>query len=213
MPKRPRILSSILKLPHRLLQLLIEEAQARKLLDVLGTAAGNAVSELRYTLTEKGKQWAQDAFEQNQYVGPAPVSLNAYCDRIQRQRITNEQVVAHRHRQPLFRTSLSRSSFVRQIGPAVNAGRSILLYGPPGNGKTSVAEKIGSIFNDIIYIPYCFEVEGQIIKVFDPGIHKPAQAHPRRLRPSGGKTSIAAGSPAAARSSSPAANSRWKCSI
>jgi hypothetical protein len=57
------------------------------------------------------------------------------------------------------------------IGPAINSGRSILLYGAPGNGKTTIAERIGGIFEDVIYIPYCFEVEGQIIKVFDPGIH------------------------------------------
>jgi hypothetical protein len=177
----PSLLSSILKLPHRLMQLLIEEAQARKLLDVLGSAAGNAVSELRYTLTEKGKQWAQDAFEQNQYVGPAPVSLNAYCDRIQRQRITNEQV-GRDAIDGSFSNLIIADEFVRQIGPAVNAGRSILLYGPPGNGKTSVAERIGSIFNDIIYIPYCFEVEGQIIKVFDPGIHKTAQAVSSKIK-------------------------------
>lgn len=177
----PSLLASILKLPHRLMQLLIEEAQARKLLDVLGSAAGNAVSELRYSLTEKGKQWAQDAFEQNQYVGPAPVSLAAYCDRIQRQRITNEQV-GRDAIDGSFSNLIISDDFVRQIGPAINAGRSILLYGPPGNGKTSVAERIGSIFNDIIYIPYCFEVEGQIIKVFDPGIHKTAQAVPSKIK-------------------------------
>ena len=71
-----------------------------------------------------------------------------------------------------FANLIVSEEFIHQIGPAINSGRSILLYGPPGNGKTSVAERIGSIFNDTIYIPYCFEVEGQIIKVFDPGIHK-----------------------------------------
>jgi hypothetical protein len=177
----PSMLSGILKLPHRLLQLLIEEAQARKLLDVLGSAAGNAVSELRYTLTEKGKQWAQDAFEQNQYVGPAPVSLSAYCDRIQRQRITNEQV-GRASIDTAFSNLVISERFVHQVGPAINAGRSILLYGPPGNGKTSVAEKVGGIFSDIVYIPYCFEVEGQIIKVFDPGIHKTAQSTSPRVK-------------------------------
>ena len=64
------------------------------------------------------------------------------------------------------------NDLARQVGPAINAGRSILLYGPPGNGKTSVGERIGQIFDTVVYIPYCFEVEGQIIKVFDPAVHK-----------------------------------------
>src|SRR5690606_37500572 len=62
--------------------------------------------------------------------------------------------------------------FVQRLGPGINSGRAILLYGPPGNGKTSIAERIGRIFNDIIYIPYCVEVEGQLIKVFDPILHE-----------------------------------------
>jgi hypothetical protein len=70
-----------------------------------------------------------------------------------------------------FANLIVADRFIQKIGPAINSGRSIQLYGPPGNGKTSVAEKIGRIFSDAIYIPYCFEVEGQIIKVFDPSIH------------------------------------------
>ena len=167
----PSMIGEVIKLPVRVVQLIIEQAQERKLLDVLGAAGNFAMAELRYTLTEKGKQWAQDALGQNQYVGPAPVSLAAYTERIHRQRITNERV-DRAALDSAFANMVVSESFVHQFGPAINSGRSILLYGPPGNGKTSVAEKVGGIFNDVIYIPYCFEVEGQIIKVFDPGIHK-----------------------------------------
>jgi len=167
----PSAMGELLKLPPRCVQLLLEQAKERKLLDVLGAAGQGTVAELRYALSEKGKQWATDALGQNQYVGPAPVSLSAYCERIQRQRITNERVDRAAIDQAFANMVISQS-FVTQLGPAINSGRSILLYGPPGNGKTSVAEKVGGIFNDVIYIPYCFEVEGQIIKVFDPGIHK-----------------------------------------
>jgi hypothetical protein len=167
----PSKLADALKLPPRTIQLIIEQAQERKLLDILGAAGSSAVSELRYTLTEKGKQWALEALAQNLYVGPAPVSLVAYTERIQRQRITNERV-DRAAIDAAFANMVISESFVHRIGPAINSGRSILLYGPPGNGKTSVAEKIGGIFSDTIYIPYCVEVDGQVIKVFDPGIHK-----------------------------------------
>jgi len=170
----PSKIADSLKLPPRTVQLLIEQAQERKLLDILGAAGATAVSELRYVLTDKGKQWALEALSQNLYVGPAPVSLAAYTERIQRQRITNERV-DRAAIDAAFSNMVVSEAFVHQIGPAINSGRSILLYGPPGNGKTSVAEKIGGIFSDTIYIPYCVEVDGQIIKVFDPGIHKRVQ--------------------------------------
>jgi hypothetical protein len=167
----PSVIGGILKLPQSVIQLVLEQAKERKLIDVLGSTGTFAASEMRYALTEKGRQWAADALAQNQYVGPAPVPLSALVERIQRQRITNERV-DRAAIEKAFGNLIVSEEFCHRIGPAINSGRSILLYGPPGNGKTSVAERIGSIFKDTIYIPYCFEVEGQIIKVFDPGIHK-----------------------------------------
>jgi predicted ATPase with chaperone activity len=168
-------IADMLKLPNRIAQQLVEQAQERKLLDVLGAAGLRITSELRFTLTEKGKQWAQDALQQNQYLGPAPIPLAEYSNRIHRQRITNERIDRDSITDA-FANLVIGESFIRQLGPAINSGQSILLYGPPGNGKTTVAEKIGHIFRNIIYVPYCFEVEGQIIKVFDPGVHEPIQA-------------------------------------
>ncbi len=167
----PSVIGGILKLPQRVIQLVLEQAKERKMLDVLGSTGASVASELRYTLTEKGRQWAADALAQNQYLGPAPVPLAALVERIQRQRITNERV-DQAAIEMAFSNLIISKEFIHRIGPAINSGRSILLYGPPGNGKTSVAERVGSIFSDTIYIPYCFEVEGQIIKIYDPGIHK-----------------------------------------
>lgn len=168
----PSTIAKFLKLPHRVVQLLIEQAQRRKLLDVLG--AQESHSEVRYILGETGRRWAMDALEQNQYIGPVPVSLTSYIDRIQRQRITNERVDRAGIEQA-FSNLVVSEAFIHMIGPAINSGRSMLLYGAPGNGKTTIAEKIGGIFADIVYIPHCFEVEGQIIKVYDPGIHQPVE--------------------------------------
>jgi len=66
-------------------------------------------------------------------------------------------------------------SMIRALGPAVNSGRSVLLYGSPGNGKTTIASILGGVFTDIIHIPYCIEIDGQIIKVFDPTLHQPME--------------------------------------
>jgi len=167
----PTLIADILKLPNRVVQLLLDQAKDRKLVEALGAAGVRVLSEMRYALTEKGKQWATEALIQNRYVGPAPVTLAAYVERIQRQRITDERVDRAAVDQAFAGLAIT-AGFVQQIGPAVNSGRSILLYGPPGNGKTTVAERIGTMFKDVVYIPYCFEVEGQIIKVFDPGLHR-----------------------------------------
>jgi hypothetical protein len=170
----PSLLSDLLKLPPSAIQQLLDQAQDRQLLFVMGAVRLNVVAELRYALTDKGKQWASDAMRQNQYVGPVPVPLSAYCDQIARQRLANEDV-DHAAIDRAFGDLIISETLVRKIGPAINSGHSILLYGPPGNGKTTVGERVAKLFEDVIYIPYCFEVEGQIVKVFDPGIHKPVR--------------------------------------
>lgn len=169
--------AEIAKLPVHIVQLLLDQAKERKLLEVLGASGIRAMSELRYSMAEKGKQWAADALKQNQYVGPAPVSLSTYRERIDRQAITSERVDRAAIDKAFAGLAVSET-LLRQIGPALNSGRAILLYGPPGNGKTTIAERMGDVFQDVVYIPHCFEVEGQIIKVFDPGVHKTFEQKP-----------------------------------
>ena len=90
-----------------------------------------------------------------------------------KQRITNEHLSAA-DIDRVFEGLIIPDHFTRKIGPAINSGNTILLYGPPGNGKTSVATQIAKIFEHIIYVPYAVEIEGQIMKVFDSGVHTPA---------------------------------------
>ena len=173
-------IGGILKLPPGAVQALIAQAKERNLLDTLGAARQGGSTEIRYTLTAKGAEWARQAMDQNEYVGPAPVTLATYSEQIARQRIGNERV-DRAAIDKAFKDLIVAPALVREIGPAVNSGRSILLYGPPGNGKTSIGERIGSLFREVVYIPYCFEVEGQIIKVFDPAVHKKVEGQLQQL--------------------------------
>jgi hypothetical protein len=149
---------------------LIQMAIERKLVEAIGTN-GKAVMELRYSLTDLGRRWATEALEQCRYVGVAPVPLEEFQDRVVSQKITNERI-GREELSKQFGDLVVSDVFLRRIGPAVNSGRALLLYGPPGNGKTSIAERMSRIYADIIYIPHAIEVDGQIIKIYDPSIHR-----------------------------------------
>jgi hypothetical protein len=161
----------LMKLPPRIVMELLHEAVQRQLLSVLGNERASLSAERRYVLTMAGMEWAHAAMRQNEYVGPTPVPLTDYCKQISRQRIANEHIVQEEIDRA-FGDLVVNKELVTKLGPAVNSGRSILLFGPPGNGKTSVATRLGALLSDVIYVPHAFEVDGQIIKVFDPEFHK-----------------------------------------
>ena len=164
-------LADRMKLPRRLLQQLIQDAVQHRLLGATGATSDLALS-TRYALTEAGRAAAREALEQSVYLGPAPVSLAAYREQIDKQRITNEMLDEERLRGG-FDGLVVPEHMIRRLLPAINAGRSVLLYGPPGNGKTTLTTRIAGLFKDPVYIPYAVEVGGQIIKVFDVQIHQP----------------------------------------
>jgi hypothetical protein len=166
----PTQLADDLGLSVQVVRELTQMAIDRKLVEAMGTN-GKAVMELRYALTETGRRWATEALEQCRYVGVAPVPIEEYQDRVVSQKITNERI-GKEELSKQFADLVVSDVFLRRIGPAVNSGRALLLYGPPGNGKTSIAERMSRIYADIIYIPHAIEVDGQIIKIYDPSIHK-----------------------------------------
>jgi DNA-binding MarR family transcriptional regulator len=169
-----------LKLSSTIVNQLLQEAKDRKLVESLTSSSGNgSVAEMRLALTRAGREWATEAMKRGQYFGPAPVSLSDFQDRIQRQRITNEHVT----RQQLdeaFSGLVMTERFVSRLGPAINSGNAILIYGPAGNGKTTVAEVVGKIFQNVIYVPYCVDIDGEIMKVFDPTIHRQVEDMPEQ---------------------------------
>ena len=164
-------LAEKMKLPRLLVQSLVQEAVRQRYIGATGATSDLALS-THYALTEGGRTAVREALEQNVYIGPAPVSLASYRDQIEKQRITNE-IMKEAQLRDGFSGLVVPEQMIRRLLPAINAGRSVLLYGPPGNGKTTLSTRIAGLFKDPVYIPYAFEVSGQIIKVFDVQIHQP----------------------------------------
>jgi predicted ATPase with chaperone activity len=132
----------------------------------------------KYAVTGKGIAKAQEVLARCQYAGPAPVSLKASIAMTHSQSI-GEVRVSQSQMHDGFQHLVISDEMLSRVGPAVNSARSIFLYGPPGNGKTTVAEGISKLLGGTVHIPYVVEVDGQVIKVFDEVNHKPLPEPPR----------------------------------
>lgn len=160
------------KLPYTVARELLQVAVDQKLIEAMGEDMdGIRRGEMRYAITRAGRDWATEALAQSQYVGPAPVPLEHYTRQVIAQRLSNERIDANLVRE-FFKNLVVPEWLIRKLGPAVNSVHSMLLYGSPGNGKTTIAERVAKMFQNLIFIPYAIEVEGQIIKLFDPSVHR-----------------------------------------
>src|SRR5205823_5477368 len=127
----------------------------------------------RFTLTELGRKRAQEAMKQCAYVGPAPVPLEDYVEQTYRQAVTGIGCSPEPLR-AAFSHLVIREELFNAIGPAIISGKSVFIYGPPGNGKTSIARSIGDFMNNAggeVYVPYAFVAENSIITLYDQAIH------------------------------------------
>ncbi len=125
----------------------------------------------KYAVTGKGVAKAHEVLARCQYAGPAPVSLKA-SNAMTRSQSIGEVHVNQAQMREGFRHLVVSDKMLARMGPAVNSARSIFLYGPPGNGKTTMAEGIARLLGGTVYIPYVVEVDGQVIKVFDEVNHR-----------------------------------------
>jgi predicted ATPase with chaperone activity len=165
-----------IKLPFKsITDRVLEFLKRDRFIEVKGSSGGAyAEAAYEYVITGKGIERAREIMDRNQYAGPAPVTLESYKTAIRKQALQDVAVGPSQVRNALSHLVLG-DRILGQIGPAINSSRSIFLFGHPGNGKTTIAEAIGfMILQDEMYIPYAVEVDGQVIKVFDPISHKPA---------------------------------------
>lgn len=166
-------LAKFLCLPFKIVEEGIRFLKDEKCIEVTGGEIIGRVS-YRFTLTDLGRQRAHDAMQQCGYVGPAPVPLEDYIEQTYRQTVTGINCTPDALRGPFSHLVLPEAMF-SALGPAVISGKSVFIYGPPGNGKTAMARAIGDFMNNqggSIYLPYCFLAEGSIITVFDPSVHQ-----------------------------------------
>lgn len=157
-------------LPGSVTQELIDIAREQKLLEATGTLNANSGNEMGYQLTDAGKARALDALSQSEYFGAMPVPLEIYREQVKRQSIRNIQVTRDQLTGAMGHLVLP-DSLLDHLGPAVSAGRSILMYGPPGNGKSSISNGIRDALGDNVYVPRAIEYAGQVITVYDPIVH------------------------------------------
>ncbi len=164
-------LRQLIKLPFHLLDEQLTDLQQRRLIEVRGAGEQNRVN-YTFDLVGEGRERARELLATNGYVGPAPVPLEAYSSWVKEQTIQGIVVSAEGIRDG-FSHLVYDEQFLDQLGPAINSGLSLFLYGHSGNGKTTIAEAIAGMLGGEVYLPYALEVQGNIVVLFDPVYHKP----------------------------------------
>ena len=163
-------LAERMRLPYSLLDSMVQHARIEKLLEVRGmTGVGNAG--YRYVLTDLGRERAMQFMDICRYVGPAPVPLGQYNAYV-RACMAARGAIDRETLETGFGHLVVSKPMLDQLGPAVNSGKSLFLYGAPGNGKTVVAEGIGMALGTDMYVPHAVDVDGQVITMFDPVNHQ-----------------------------------------
>ncbi len=167
-----RRMVQVIRIPNPLSQLL-DWLRQEHLVDISQTSSPLSQLNYVYKLTATGEDRAREAMERSQYVGPAPVPVNKYNDAIELQTSGPRQVQIEQVKEALSEMILP-AEFHRKVGPAVKSAASLFLYGPPGNGKTTIAQRIARLISgaDPIWLPYALTAGGQIIQIHDRLFHQ-----------------------------------------
>jgi len=166
-------LAEKISLPYTaLVDKIVDSLKREKFIEVKASTMGLGEGSYQYGITQAGINRAREALDRSQYAAQAPVPLEDYNRAIVRQSLGKLNVSPRALRSYLADLTLSED-IINRVGPAINSGTSVFIYGPPGNGKTSIARAIGSmILRESIYIPYSIFIEGQVVKLYDSVNHE-----------------------------------------
>jgi hypothetical protein len=167
-------LADRLRLPYGAIEGLIERLRAERLAEVRGSL-GTGSAAYRYALTDLGRDRARQYLADNSYIGPAPVPIASYVDYMHGLSAVRGYIDQERLRQGFSHLVVSER-VLDQLGPAVNANKAVFLYGPPGNGKTVIAEGMGRAAGGDMYIPHALDIDGSVITMYDPANHESLEA-------------------------------------
>jgi len=162
------------KLPHSIVDIALDALRREKFIEVKG-AAEYTKATYNFSITGPGKNRASELLDICRYVGPAPVPLDEYKKMVEVQTIKNI-VVSEETVKQAFSHLILGERLLRRLGPAISSGKAMFIYGPAGNGKTTIAETIGNVLPGDVYMPHALIVGGQIITVFDPVNHIPVNS-------------------------------------
>ena len=166
---RGNALADAMALPFVVLDDLLLTVTQRRFVEVLGSE-GHSRGGYLFDLTEEGRNRADAALAANRYVGPAPVTLDQFREWVGRQSVRDHRV-SRESLEKTFDDLVLPEGVMGALGPAVNSGSSIFLHGAPGNGKTAIAERLGSLVSSEIFLPHSVMVDGSIVVIFDPVYH------------------------------------------
>ena len=165
-------------IPFVALSPILPAMRKQTLIDIVGQRGNSGDASFVYEIKPpKGSAAAHDALAKTSYIGPVPVPFEDYVESVLAQSI-RKLVVTRRSIQRAFEDLIISDDCFNEIGPAINSAASIFFFGYPGNGKTSIAERITRLMGDAIFLPHAIEANGQIIKVFDPILHTPIEQEP-----------------------------------
>lgn len=163
-------LGSQLRLSGTVVEIVCQFMRRESLLEV--TRRGQHEADVQFDLTHTGRTRAAEWLIRNSYIGAAPVPLDVYTEQVRTQSITKQPITAHQVR-TAFADLVVPEGLLDLLGTAANSGRPMLLYGPPGSGKTYLAEQLQRLIRGTIAIPYAISVHGEVIRVFDAQCHHP----------------------------------------
>lgn len=157
-----------IKLPFQIVDPILKQLKQDQLVAFKGAAE---MGDYDFAITEYGRDRARRYADECTYFGAAPVSLQDYLKSMAAQSIA-KQHATEEDLEEAFSDLIMNKKMLERLGPAINSGRGMFLFGEPGNGKTSIAERVTRCFGSTIWIPRAMGIDGDIIRMFDPGVHE-----------------------------------------